>query len=70
MSDIILDPTVPIPENRESWPFREMKIGDSFKTSNPNVKSAAYMFSKRNQNYKFTTRKMKDGYRIWRIKAK
>ena len=64
----------PLPPHRsknESYPFRSMKIGDSFEYSFEHIgrmRSAASWFSKRNPPYRFTLRKMNDKtYRIWRI---
>lgn len=61
------------------WPFRNMKIGDSFlvpkeeeseKTGNPHpIRAAAAYFAFRNPEFKFTIRKTEEGLRCWRIAA-
>lgn len=58
-------------EGRYSFPFKEMKVGDSFAFSvdvYPNVMSASSYAGKRN-GMKFSVRKQAKGeYRCWRIK--
>jgi hypothetical protein len=50
------------------YPFREMAVGDSFFYHNPRqIRVAAAMFAKRHPGYKFTTRKVDGGIRVWRI---
>ena len=58
------------------YPWREMRIGDSFFIPNKDVTSdsmafsAPSNFSLRNPEYKFAVRRIEDGYRIWRIAVK
>ena len=54
------------------YPFRAMKVGDSFfvpiaEANEGSMRMSPYAFSKRNPEYKFSIRKLKDGYRVWRV---
>jgi hypothetical protein len=57
------------------YPFPDMKIGDSFlysratdRTTQQYAGSAARMWAKkRNNGWKFSTRKTEEGVRIWRV---
>ena len=51
------------------YPFKEMEVGDSFefKGSKPTIDAAVNRFSKI-LDYKFTVRKVENGFRIWRTK--
>jgi len=70
-----IDKNIPIPKSktkRTQYPWREMAIGDSIFVSDEEAPpSGAYTtpsyFALRNPEYKFTTRKVDGGYRIWRI---
>ena len=77
MYKIEKDIPAPLPNTKGvgKYPWREMKIGDSFfipyaDTNYSQVNSAPSYFSRRNPEYKFTVRKVEGGYRIWRIKVK
>jgi len=56
---------------RPLYPFKEMKVGDSFLVERPEdvilVRSAAYTSAAR-LGMKFSCRKAGDGMRVWRIK--
>lgn len=63
---------------QKKYPFAEMQIGDSFfiagnpdevRTKMITVNQAAYQFSKRNDQYKFSCRRVDGGFRCWRIEA-
>lgn len=65
------DKHIPIPgPSRETYPFGQMSVGDSFMVVDAtwikNIRSAAYMHSRRHPGVKFTVRKYGDGWRIWR----
>lgn len=68
---IKIEKGMPIPtSNKSTYPFREMKIGDSFFVSSDKENSmrvCAYGFS-RGGKIKFTTRKVDGGTRCWRVK--
>ena len=55
------------------YPFREMKIGDSFFVDSEGRRGkahqAAKMFRSRNKEYKFLVEYENNGIRIWRVKA-
>lgn len=56
-----------------SYPFRDMKIGDCFDTEaieELRVRPAASYFSKRNPGFKFSVRRHNGGVRVWRIAPK
>ena len=56
---------IPIPklgQKLKKYPFEKMKVGDSFTSNN---RSAASKYAK-NKTVQFSTRRVKNGYRIWR----
>lgn len=61
------------PASRASYPFKEMKVGDSFLVPNPStelshsVRISSYGYG-RNNNKRFSVRKAEGGIRVWRIK--
>jgi hypothetical protein len=64
---------VPLPINtRALYPFRDMKVGDSFyipgNKQYMSAVSASFNFAKSNAPYKFSSRQEGDGGRIWRVK--
>lgn len=63
--------SVPIPSDKSTkYPFRKLKIGESFVVSpdkEMSVRSSANYYSK-NFGSKFTARKTDEGIRVWRIK--
>ena len=70
-----IEKDIPVPASRCKYPYRLMEIGDSIFIPNADIPpsgsypSASY-FSKRNPEYKFTIRRVKGGYRTWRIECK
>lgn len=70
--DMQIQATFPIPPipARERYPFSQMAVGESFMVLDPtwikNIRSAAYMHSRRHPGVKFTVRKYGEGWRIWR----
>ena len=69
-----IETNVPLPggtDPRERYPFPEMQVGDSFMilegTWIKNLRSAAYMYSRRHPGIRFTCRKHGEGWRLWRI---
>ena len=68
---ITIQKNVPVPTFRVSWPFAEMKVGDSILVEDPGltprVRMAAYDFGKRNSR-RFMTRSVEGGVRVWRTK--
>lgn len=80
MSEYKIESNVPMPEPlywRSKYPLRQMKIGDSFFIPGKTLKErtrctvAGAWFSKRNPEYKFTTRTVMEsgikGVRVWRV---
>lgn len=74
-TDFKIESGVPVPELRVgrhcNFPFKEMKIGDSFFVSDTRdtsqVRSAASYFGIRNAGYRFTVRREGNGVRVWRV---
>lgn len=72
---LTIDKNVPAPTKRprQSYPFMDMRIGDSFVLRDPvevkNARSAAWMFSQRHKavGVRFSCRKVPEGWRMWRI---
>ncbi len=65
-----IEGNIPCPTQQSKYPFKEMKVGDSFlvpKHFEMRVRTASQYFSKRNAPYKFSVAKTVDGARIWRI---
>lgn len=69
-----IDKNIPLPSfsrgRKRIYPFKEMKVGDSF-LGNPGRQSlyasaiqATFLYKPK----KFVARKVKEGFRIWRIK--
>ena len=63
--------------SRISYPFKDMKIGDSFmiKTNKKNhtskrgsLVSAAIHYSKTDKTFHYVTRTVEGGIRLWRVK--
>jgi hypothetical protein len=57
------------------FPFENMKIGDSFLVSQNTKTIQSYLITRANRfcnikelNWKFSTRKTTDGYRVFRVK--
>ena len=74
MNAYVIESGVPVPVRlaKRKYPLREMKDGDSFVVTAPEigrVRMAISQFRLRN-NIHFVTRKQTDGsYRIWRLGA-
>ena len=58
---------IPIPGPREKYPWKKLKIGESFFIDSKYGYSIAYTTGKRHK-LKIAIRKEKQGYRVWRIK--
>ena len=61
-----------LPLRRAIYPFNEMEVGDSFFINDyrkaESARIAAFQFCKRNAKaWKFTMRKMDDGWRVIRL---
>ena len=78
MNEFQIETGIPIPQIRRrgksgKYPFRELKIGDSFLVPNQDrftikrLRSACHNFSKRNPDYMFTVKEEVTGCRVWRI---
>jgi len=76
--DFKIEKGVPQPTKRgskfyNSYPFREMKVGDSFFVPKDSVNEASFRsavayFALRHQEYRFTVRREDNGgLRVWRI---
>ena len=74
-----IENNIPIPKKIANYPikynFKNMKVGDSIFFNRMNNKkrcsvfnSAKYFCKVRKLNWKFTTRTVEGGIRIWRIK--
>jgi hypothetical protein len=71
-----VQPDVPMPpphrhrRKASKWPFERMAIGDSFLVADPaqwdRTQQCASIYGRRLKR-KFTTRKMDDGLRVWRV---
>ena len=59
--------------HNRKYPFRNMKIGDSFFVGGEGKKgkahTAAKVFQHRNKEYKFVVSQENDGLRVWRVEA-
>ena len=69
-----IEKNIPLPggaDPRERYPFPEMAIGDSFMVLDAtwikNLRSAAYMYSRRHPGARFTCRRHGEGWRLWRV---
>ena len=81
-TEIKIEKNVPIPKTRSRkktspYPFWKMLVGDSFFVEMPHdvknqnkIGMAGWRFRKQNEleNWKFSVRKVKNGYRVWRLK--
>jgi hypothetical protein len=68
---IEIEGNIPIPKilgrgRPNRYPFKEMKIGDSFHVKSSSDRDSALSASSK-LDIKLTSRKVDDGYRIWRI---
>lgn len=66
---VSIDKNIPIPCRLPKWPFREMNVGDSifvsFQEREAAVNAAHHIGVK--TDTKFSSRRLPDGARIWRI---
>ncbi len=69
-----IEKNIPLPggvDPRERYPFPDMALGDSFMildaTWIKNLRSAAYMYSRRHPGTRFTCRRHGEGWRLWRV---
>jgi len=69
-----IESNIPLPggaDPRERYPFPDMAVGDSFlildKDWIKNLRSAAYMYSRRHPGVRFTCRRYEQGWRLWRV---
>ena len=69
-----IEKNIPLPggvDPRERYPFPDMAIGDSFMVLDAtwikNLRSAAYMYSRRHPGTRFTCRRHGEGWRLWRV---
>lgn len=77
-TQFIVEANIPAPHagrgRKTQFPFREMKIGDSFfvaAETKPSqaVRTSAYQFASKNKEFRFVTRGEKGGVRVWRIEV-
>lgn len=67
MSDIRIDRGIPIPMRQNArYPFREMRVGDSILLTGNSAGLTGQWA--RSTGWKFTTRKVEGGVRVWRTK--
>lgn len=65
---------IPIPQSNPKYPFKDMKVGDSFlikncdKKSRMRLNSAVGYFKTRHKDWKFSIRAIQKDVRVWRIK--
>jgi hypothetical protein len=70
---LTIDDAVPAPavKKRQTYPFYDMRVGDSFLITDEsyvrNARSAAWMFGKRHRGVRFSCRRVDGGWRLWRI---
>ena len=68
--DVKIEKNIPIPsgiQHRNSYPFPELEVGDSFKTDFADVRTAADAYS-RTHEAKLVVRKVSDTEcRVWRV---
>ena len=67
MSEFKIDKDIPIPDGKRNsiYPWNKMNIGDSFFIKTKSISMGAT--NKRYSPKRFITRKVEDGYRVWRI---
>lgn len=66
---IKIDKHVPMPNIRgyRTYPWKEMKVGDSFFTDVPSIRQQASVTGRR-LSLVFATRREGEGFRVWRVK--
>lgn len=73
MSKIIIDKDIPPPENKPGpqtkYPWADMDVGDSFFAEGKSTNHFSTTTKRyRDKGWKFTTRTVDGGTRVWRIK--
>lgn len=63
--EVKIDKGIPLPSPRQKYPFDKMKVGESFFSVKNSVVNLSSKHNKSGKA-KFTCRKVKDGYRVWR----
>ncbi len=75
---IVIEKNIPIPPATRNGRGRQlsdftlalfsMEVGDSFVTERPNTKlSGFFVFARKKKGFRFCTRKVEGGTRVWRI---
>lgn len=68
---IQIDKNIPVQKSKwqeSKYPFNELEIGDSFLTTSARISALATYYNSKNPKKKFITRRVEDGFRVWRIK--
>jgi len=71
LTNLQIDPDVPIPQGRTRYPFKDMEVGDSIffdtlpKGTSARV-SAAQFIQKHEPTWKFSLKQVSGGWRLWR----
>lgn len=66
---MLVEKSVPLPEGKKRYPYKEMEIGDSFFVGDGKLQvvcNANYRASKR-LGMQFIARKEVEGVRVWRV---
>ena len=66
---MLVEKSVPLPEGKKRYPYKEMEIGDSFFVGDGKLQvvcNANYRASKR-LGMQFIARKETEGVRVWRV---
>ena len=66
---MLVEKSVPLPEGKKRYPYKEMDIGDSFFVGDGKLQvvcNANYRASKR-LGMQFIARKEPEGVRVWRV---
>tara|TARA_R100001510_G_scaffold57770_1_gene67630 strand:- start:840 stop:1064 length:225 start_codon:yes stop_codon:yes gene_type:complete len=69
---MLIEKDVPIPSKKSKYNFDSMDVGESFTIPNKEpeatrLRVAASAYSRRHEEFKFTTRALGEVLRIWRI---
>ena len=65
--EIKIEAGIPLPPKRHTYPFGEMKVGDSFFAENTNSVRQGSARASKETGKKFTCRTVDGGVRAWRI---
>ena len=66
---MLVEKSVPLPEGKKRYPYKEMEVGDSFFVGDGKLQvvcNANYRASKR-LGMQFIARKEVEGVRVWRV---